>query len=210
MFDHLVTASEADFVPEILAAAGAFMPDSKIAPHEIIDGKVKTAEWLQELGIDDDEALNDAEKKSAQQAFAALTTPLDVEEQKKALSNVAVPGAVKHLVGMLTAYDWAFVEQAKELRGYCIAQLLEETKHPDAKVRLKSIELLGKVTEVALFTERVELKKTELSDSELQVEIDKRMGKYMHLMKVVDGETLDNEAPLAETTPQTDDSPAES
>lgn len=210
MFDHLVTANDADFVPEILTAPGAFTPDGKVAPHEIIDGKVKTAEWLQGLGVDDDEVIDDAEKKSAQQAFAALTTPLDVEEQKKALAHVEVPNAVKHLVGMLTAYDWAFVEQAKELRGYCIAQLLEETKHPDAKVRLKSIELLGKVTEVALFTERVEVKKTELSDTELQAEIDKRMGKYMHLMKVVEGETLENEVPVAEAAPVTDDSPAES
>ena len=72
---------------------------------------------------------------------------------------------------MLTAYDWAFVEQAKELRGYCIAQLLEETKHPEAKIRLRAVELLGKVTEVALFTERVEVKKTTMSDHELEQEI---------------------------------------
>ena len=210
MFDHLVAVDEADFVPEILGTPGAFEPDKKADTNTVLDAKIKTSEWLQELGVEDDEVIDDAEKRAAQYAFAALTAPLDAEEQKKALAHVEVPTAVKHLVGMLTAYDWAFVEQAKELRGYCIASLLEETKHPDAKVRLKAVELLGKVTEVALFTDRVEVKKTELSDTELQSEIDKRMGKYMHLMKVVEGETLENEVPLPEIAPVADDNPAES
>jgi hypothetical protein len=65
---------------------------------------------------------------------------------------------------MLTAYDWAFVEQAKELRGYAVAQILEEVKHPDARIRLKALQMLGTVTEVALFTERVEVKKETMSD----------------------------------------------
>lgn len=207
MFDHLVTASDADFVPESFLADAAFTPDSEATPSAVLDGKIKSAEWLKNLGVEDDDILDEAEKKSAQQAFAALTAPLDAEQQKKALATVEVPAAVKHLVGMLTAYDWAFVEQAKELRGYCIAQLVEETKHPDAKIRLKAVELLGKVTEIALFTERVEVKKAELSDAELQAEIDKRMGKYMELMKVVEGETLDNDATLLEVA---DERPAES
>lgn len=97
---------------------------------------------------------------------------------------------------MLTAYDWAFVEQAKELRGYCVSQLVEETKHPDAKVRLRAVELLGKVSEIALFTERVEIKKTELSDAELQAEIDRRLGKYESLMKVVEGQTVTVDDPI--------------
>ena len=58
---------------------------------------------------------------------------------------------------MAIAYDWEFVEEAKKLRGYVVATLLTESKHPEAKVRLRAIELLGKVTEVAAFTERKEI-----------------------------------------------------
>jgi hypothetical protein len=210
MFDHLVTADEADFVPDILGSTPAFEPDKKATPSDILDAKVKTSEWLQELGVEDDEVIDSAEAKSAQYAFAALTAPLDVEEQKRALAHVEVPASVKHLVGMLTAYDWAFVEQAKELRGYCIATLLEETKHPDAKIRLKAVELLGKVTEVALFTERVEVKKTELSDAELQSEIDKRMGDYMRLMKVVEGQSIEADPVEAEIIQANEPAPADS
>ena len=191
MFEHLVSVDDADFIPNIHATTQDFVPDAKASVKDVIDGKLKTQEWLESLGVkDDDQVVDEAQKKAAQTAFAAITQPLSSEAQKSALATVAVPAAVKHLVGMLTAYDWAFVEQAKEIRGYCISQLVEETKHPDAKIRLRAVELLGKVTEIALFTERVEVKKAELSDAELQAEIDKRLGKYEGLMKTIDGETL--------------------
>lgn len=191
MFEHLVSVDDADFIPNIHATTQDFVPDAKASVKDVIDGKLKTQEWLEELGVkDDDQVVDEAQRKTAQNAFAAITQPLSNEAQKSALATVAVPAAVKHLVGMLTAYDWAFVEQAKEIRGYCMSQLVEETKHPDAKIRLRAIELLGKVTEIALFTDRVEVKKTELTDAELQLEIDRRLGKYENLMKVVEGETL--------------------
>jgi hypothetical protein len=96
-------------------------------------------------------------------------------EAKNAVAKVTVPPAVKKLVGMLTAYDWAFVEQAKEIRGMAVAKILEETDHPDARIRLKALELLGRVTEVGLFTDRIEVKKTELSDSELDAKIKEKL-----------------------------------
>ena len=175
MFESLCSFDEADFIP-----------DAKATPTAILEGKIQSSDWLQSLGFDDEAVIDEAQHKAAQEAFAAITAPLDSTSQKTAISSVQIPQAVKHLVGMLTAYDWAFVDQAKELRGYCIAQLLEESKHPDAKYRLRAIELLGKVTEVALFTERVEVKKAEMSDAELEDQIKARMDKYMNLMQVVE------------------------
>jgi hypothetical protein len=56
-----------------------------------------------------------------------------------------------------------------------VAKILEETDHPDARIRLKALEMLGKVTEVGLFTERIEIKKTELSDVELDERIKQKL-----------------------------------
>jgi hypothetical protein len=195
MFKALLTADAADYIPDF-ADPQDFTPDQKLSGSQIVDGKVSTADWLKSIGVDDNTIQSAADQQAAteaaQKAFTSLTAPLDADAQRQALAKVDVPEAVKHLVGMLTAYDWAFVEQAKELRGYCIAQLLEESKHPDAKIRLKSIELLGKVTEVALFTERVEVKKVQLSDDELESELRQRMERYYALAKTVEGvEVLD-------------------
>jgi len=95
----------------------------------------------------------------------------DDPKVKNKLLRVQTPQAVRHLVGMLTAYDWEFVEQAKELRGYAVSKIVEETGHPDARIRLRALELLGKVTEVGLFTERIEVKKTDISDAEIDAKL---------------------------------------
>lgn len=38
-----------------------------------------------------------------------------------------------------------------------VSKLLEETRHPDARIRLRALQLVGTVTEVAAFTERSEV-----------------------------------------------------
>jgi len=93
------------------------------------------------------------------------------------------------------------MEQAKELRGYAVSQILEETKHPDARIRLKALDMLGRVTEVALFTDRMEIKKTQMSDTEIDAKIKEKLNKFMG---VVDAEPT--EAQVIEAQPvQTDE-----
>ena len=141
---------------------------------------------LEDLELDDEEIESKAEQESARKSFASLVSGQPVGNTQQALANLKTPAAVQHLVGMLTAYDWAFVEQAKELRGYAVAQILEEVKHPDARIRLKALDMLGKVTEVALFTERVEVKKTQMSDTELETRIKEKLNRFMGVIDVID------------------------
>ena len=184
MLDGLV-----DFEVDAEAVA-TFVPDEQATPSELLDAKVKTTDWLKSLGADDEHAITQAETRAAQTAFAALTSPLSTEQQKNAIAKLQVPAAVQHLVGMLTAYDWAFVDQAKELRGYAVAQIVEETKHPDARIRLKALDMLGRITEVGLFTEKVHIThKVEVDETELaaalDAEIAARMEKYAGLAAAV-------------------------
>ena len=185
MLEDLCSIEEADYIPSPISR-DAFIRDVKASPVDLLEGKIRSGEWLAALGASDDAVVTDAQKQAAQEAFIAMTTSGDPLAKKMQLAQIQAPPAVKHLVGMLTAYDWTFVEQAKELRGYCVAQLLEETKHPDAKYRLRALEILGKVSEVALFTERIEVKHTEINEEELENQIKERMEKYVGLLKVVE------------------------
>jgi len=203
MLDHLL-----DFKPPAATPKGV-TPLGDALPQEIVDAQVNTADWLQEMGAPTTE---DAEKSAAaadaQKAFAALATQTP-EEQRKALVQIKTPAAVRHLTGMLTAYDWEFVEQAKELRGYAVAQILEETKHPDAKIRLKALDMLGRVTEVALFTERMEIKKTDLTDAEIEAKIKEKIGRFMQVTDVVDAVELDDVVEETPDAPQTGENQAD-
>jgi hypothetical protein len=82
---------------------------------------------------------------------------------------------------MLTAYDWEFVQQAKELRGYTVAKLLEECENPSANIRLKALGLLGKVTEVGLFTDKIEVKKLDLTEEEIDKKLKEKLAKFMNV-----------------------------
>jgi hypothetical protein len=183
MLEHLING---EFHPDVVDATAAVLSFEKADPTTTIDAKVKTAEWLKNLELEDEEIETKADAEAARKSFASLVTGQSVANTQQALTNIKAPAAVQHLVGMLTAYDWAFVEQAKELRGYAVAQILEEVKHPDARIRLKALDMLGKVTEVALFTERIEVKKTEMSDTELETRIKDKLNRFMGVIDVVD------------------------
>ena len=185
MFAHLV---DDEFAPPVVAFdPKKILRVEKADPADIIDAKMNTTEWLEQLGAAPDEIVeNAADAETARMAFATVVSNPNPVDSRAVIANVKTPEAVKHLVGLLTAFDWAFVEQAKELRGYAVAKILEETQHPDAKYRLRALELLGKVTEVALFTERVEVKKAQMSDQELEQRIKDKISRFMGVVDVQD------------------------
>ena len=186
MFEHLVQFNPEPTPPGIMTR----LADAE--PGEVLAAQVSTASWLQELGAPpDDEVIDALEKADARKAFQALTTNTDTTEQKAALVQLKTPEAVRHITGMLTAYDWEFIEQAKELRGYTVAKLVEETQNPNANIRLKALGLLGKVTEVGLFTDKIEVKQIEMTDAEVEQRIKDKLNKFMGVIDVVDIATSD-------------------
>lgn len=184
MLEHLINA---DLEPTVFPD----QPDSFVALEdatstELIDAQVQTSDWLTDLGIKDEAADKEASANAARRAFTAMTTGSTPESVHQALTTIETPQAVRHLVGMLTAYDWEFVEQAKELRGYAVAKILEECENPNANIRLKALGLLGKVTEVGLFTEKIEVKQAPASDAELDQRIKDKLSKFMGVIDVID------------------------
>lgn len=193
MLDHLI-----NFEPEVSEYSQGFVPLEKTTPTKTLDAKIKTVDWLKELGaVDTGTITSELETQAARTSFANIVSAAPSEITHQALAEVKTPAAVQHLVGMLTAYDWEFVSQAKELRGYAVAKILEEVENPSASVRLKALALLGKVTEVGLFTEKIEVKKAELSDDELDQRIKDKLNKFM---EVVDVLTIKDEITDIEST----------
>ena len=69
-----------------------------------------------------------------------------------------------------------------------MAKILEDCEHPNANIRLKALGLLGKVTEIGLFTEKIEVKKTDLTEQEIDAKLKEKLAKFMN---VSDAEILD-------------------
>jgi hypothetical protein len=205
MLDHLL-----DFEPPVHEhTAKAVKPLEKTSTDETLNAQINTTAWLEKLGVDDDDkALKEANAKAAQTVFTALASNAPLTETKNQLTQIKTPEAVRHLVAMLSAYDWEFVEQAKNLRGMAVAKILEETNHPDARIRLKALDMLGRITEVALFTERIEIKKTDMSDHEIDAKIKEKLNRFMGVVDVEDITEIDN-TPEPEASQVSEHSPTE-
>ena len=188
-------SSDLDYAPELLPADTILLPLKKATAGQTLDAQKQTSDWLQSITEDDDEILTTNQTERVNEVFAAVST--GAPDAKNQVLKMQVPEEVRATVAMLTEYQWKFVEQANELRSMSVAKIVKETDHPDARIRLKALELLGKVTEVALFTERVEVKKAEMSDEELEKRIKEKLGKYMGAVDIVDVTELDEIKPKA-------------
>lgn len=192
MLEHLI-----EFEPEVIDYSGKPTPLEKEHPADVIDAKVSTTEWLKGLGAaDTDTVVTQAEVQAARASFTNLISAAPAEITHEHLTQIKTPAAVQHLVGMLTAYDWEFVHQARELRGYTVAKLLEECENPNANIRLKALGLLGKVTEVGLFTDKIEVKKTDLTDEEIDKKLKDKLAKFMNVTDAEPIEDIEVSTPL--------------
>lgn len=190
MLDHLL---------EVTETPASFLPVEKATPQRLALAQAETDAWLKEMGVPDDEDIEqDLQRDAARKAFKAVATAAPTNEQKQALLEVKSQSAYAHLQTMLTAYDWEFVHQAKELRGLVVTKLVEHVGHADAKVRLRALEMLGKVTEVGLFTTKVEVtKKEEVPDTELEERIRAKIEKLQKIAgRLQDVTPKDSKDPL--------------
>lgn len=179
MLDHLQSLSEVEFLPDVdRTGLTGFAPVEKLDANTLFDAKVGTADVLQRLGVVDDEEITaPIAQKEATAAFAALVGTNE-DAKLSAVGALTLPDSVKTAVSMLTQYQWDFVKQAGELRSMAVSKLVAETENPDPKVRLRALQMIGNITEVALFTERHEVKKTDMTADEIEKAIRAKLAKF--------------------------------
>jgi hypothetical protein len=162
-------------------------------PEEIDDFRQKahamflTIEELHKQGLPVE--VTEADKKEAHIAFAASKMP-----------KSPTPGAIVHLEAMLSEWDHEVLDASRRLRNYVTNKLLLETADPDSKVRLRALELLGKVSSVGLFSERIDVTVTHRSINDIENELKKTL-------ELFGGDVIDVEE--LETQPEAPKSVAE-
>lgn len=139
-------------------------------PEDIDDFREKahamfqTVEELANNGLQVE--VTDADKAEARILFAASKPPAP---------KTAQPGTIVHLESMLNEWDQEVLDVGRRLRNYVTNKLIAETADPDPKVRLKSLELLGKVSNVGLFAERVDINVTHRTIHDIESDLKKTL-----------------------------------
>lgn len=124
--------------------------------------------------ISDSVEVTDSDIGVAHTVFTGSEKPTPV--------TLSSPGTVVHLKALLDEYDKVVVQSAAQLRTYVTNKLIEDSAHPDPRIRLRCYELLGKISDVGLFTDKTEITLKQRPTEELEQLLRER------LMKTLDAE----------------------
>ena len=172
-------------------------PAMEIAEHA--KAVFKTAGFLRDAGLDED--VTDEQRSESREIFVGADTAPSVPSSS---------GVALHLRSLINRYDEQIVESAIQARAYILNRLLEiSDPNGEAKIgeQLRALELMGKVSEIGMFTERVEVNINNKSTEELESELVSALTKYMGNAVVVDSPMgtvlgVDLDAELGRVQPQ--------
>lgn len=148
--------------------------------HEKTEALFNTAEFLTAFGVPTEPT--DEDRVAARSAFHDSIHTLDTAPLPLAKTEaIKTSGAARHLKAVLSEYDEIVVKSAVQIRTYVTNKLIEETTHPDARIRMRALELLGKVGDVGLFIERTEITVRHKTTVELEDSIKSRIAKLLEI-----------------------------
>ena len=118
------------------------------------------------------------------------------------LSNISVtPASVILTHNILDEFAHVAVDRALQIRHLVTNKLVIESDNADPRVRLRALELLGKISDVGLFSERSEVVITHQSSSELEDKLRSKLRNLMDRAAIIDVEVTSEEAPASEKLP---------
>jgi hypothetical protein len=141
-----------------------------------------TADMIDSLGGSID--FNEKDEQAARELIkgqSKTTTP----------QHVTQPGVARYAAAILKKYDYQAIEDAQQARSFITNKLIELADCGDAKIEIKALELLGKHSDIGIFTERSEITIHHRSSTELENSIKERIKRLLN-SDIVDVTPLDD------------------
>ena len=161
-----------------------------------------TAEELSSHGLD----VRPNKEDEDVAATLAMAYAEDPAKTSKAVSHKRAakmtPPSLVLTNNILQEFGHSVAESATQIRHLVTNKLIEETENPDPRVRIRALELLGKISDVGLFAEKTEVTITHQTTDDLKENLRKKLMKLTNPMDdvedavVIDGETIDIDAEL--------------
>ena len=186
--------------PEVGIPISADMPylDLKVRA----EAACNTALLLAEHGLDI--TPNKEDKDVA--AGIAIDYAENPEKTSKKASNARIakmtPASLILTNNILQEFGQSVAESATQIRHLVTNKLLLESENPDPRVRIRALELLGKISDVSLFAEKSEVTITHQSTDDLRAKLRQKLEKLVNPPEelgapiVFEGEVIDIDAEL--------------
>jgi hypothetical protein len=172
--------------------------------HERVTAAENTIHYLLDRGLDPTVTTpTPSSEKLAEEMFLAHVKDSTPPSTRK-FSNTP-PASLLQVRALLDEYGQSVVQSAVQIRNLVTNKLLQEAENPDGRIRIRALELLGKISDVGLFTERSEVTITARSTDELKQTLREKLEKLRAKPEIIDVEPEIVE-PGAET-PQKEEEP---
>lgn len=162
--------------------------------RERAEAACNTTELLAEHGLDVEPTQED-EEIAAKLAVSYANNP---EKTSKTVTNKRAaklpPASLVAVHNILTEFSHSIVESAVQVRHLVTNKLIEETENPDPRVRIRALELLGKISDVGLFAEKSEVTITHQTTDELREKLRSKLARLVNPVEddeeivIIDGE----------------------
>ena len=170
---------------------------------EKAEAACNTAQELAEHGLDLEPTKEDKD------VAAALSTSYaenpDKTSKKATNKNISklTPASLVLTDAILQEFGHSVAENAAQIRHLVTNKLLIESENQDPRIRMRALELLGKISDVGLFAEKSEVTVTHQSTDDLRAKLRSKLEKLVEPVEiedavVIENQTLDLEEALGE------------
>ena len=156
---------------------------------------------LQEHGLEVQESQEDKETAAALLSAYASAPQTTSQQVTHARASTLTPASLINIRSYLDEYGRAVVTHAVELRHTVTNRLIEESQNPDPRIRIRALELLGKISDVGLFADKTEVTITHQTTDELKQKLREKLVKLTKPVQL-GGEIIDVDAELGLTPPE--------
>ena len=168
-------------------------PDKK---HEdlrgYIDAACNTVRELSEHGLEVDTTIEDKAKLAL--AYAENPEGASKKVTKKKAATLT-PASIVMTRNILEEFGRSVAESAVQIRHMVTNKLVLETDNPDPRIRIRALELLGKISDVGLFADKSEVTITHQSTEDLRLRLRSKLAKLVNPepedVVVINGDVID-------------------
>jgi|TARA_R110000824_G_scaffold11898_1_gene52311 hypothetical protein len=171
-------------------------PDKK---HEdlrgYIDAACNTVRELSEHGLEVDTTIEDKDV-AAKLALAYAENPEGASKKvTKKKAATLTPASIVMTRNILEEFGRSVAESAVQIRHMVTNKLVLETDNPDPRIRIRALELLGKISDVGLFADKSEVTITHQSTEDLRLRLRSKLAKLVNPepedVVVINGDVID-------------------
>jgi len=178
--------------------------------RERAEAACRSIELLQDHGLEiPPETSEDKEIAAALTTAYAANPQATSQKANNVNTSALMPASLQNVRAYLDEYGRAVVNHAVEIRHTVTNRLIEESINPDPRIRIRALELLGKISDVGLFTDRTEITITHQTTDELRLKLRAKLQRLVAQPEIQDAEVvlegniIDVDAELGLNTPKT-------